>query len=795
MTRRAAGRADGRPRALAAAGTTPAGTAPGRAVRRGATRALLLGGLVAACAGLLSPATAVAAPGPEGAVTTAADDRPLQITLGRLEPRTVTPGAVIEVGGTLRNDGAEPVTGLSVRVQRGEVLTTRAALADDVAAPGDASAVAAPFRDLGLTLAPGESQPFTYTTTAEELQLSADGVYPVLLNVNGTRGDQVTERVGELATHLVVRAAPVAPTSVAWLWPITDRPHRDATGAFTDDELAAEVAEGGRLDRALRVLEQLPRLPGDTGAAVPVTLAVDPALLEELSVMAAGSYTAGGEAGTGTADAADALERLTRLAVDHPVVALPYADVDADALLATDRAVVLTRSLPGTDAGTARQPVAGDGTAVPMTTDAPGPADPGTDPAGGAGAQVVRDVLGVQPRTDLAWPAGGAVRADTLDTLQAGGVGTVVLGEEALTGGSALVGADGGPAGTHTTVPAAAGEVTALVADGRLAADVADAAMGTAASGRLAEQGYLAELGALSSQLAAAGGTGQTVLVVPPRRVDPDPATVAAMMADTAGQPWLAAVPVGALDGTPVAAAGALDPLAVTPSPLPAAGMAEIAATSRIRDDFAGAVVGDPDAVLAGYDAAIARAASVHWRSDPPGFDASVTALRETVARLRDQVTLLAPVDGTYSLASSDAPLVLTVQNDLPFAVQVRVDLRTRDNVGLTTDDIGVTTLEPGSRTPLQVPAHVRQSGGFAVTAGLTTPTGGALGETVQIQVKSTAYGSITLAITIGAAALLGLLFLRRAVRFVLDRRRGRTEDDGPPLDDPTALPPARSPV
>jgi len=229
-------------------------------------------------------------------------------------------------------------------------------------------------------------------------------------------------------------------------------------------------------------------------------------------------------------------------------------------------------------------------------------------------------------------------------------------------------------------------------------------------------------------------------------------------------------------------------------SGLPAEGMADISASSAVRDDFAAAVVGDPDTALAGIDAAIARAASAEWRADPDGFLASTSSLQDGVSRLRNSVTLLSPVDGTYSLGSSDAPLVLTVQNDLPFAVHVRLGLHARDNVGLTTDDIGIVTLQPSSRTTLQVPTHVQQSGGFAVTAQLTTPGGGPLGAAVQMQVKSTAYGPITLGITVGAAALLGLLFLRRAVRFVLKRRRGET-DEPPVLDGVSAVPPTRSPV
>jgi len=48
----------------------------------------------------------------------------------------------------------------------------------------------------------------------------------------------------------------------------------------------------------------------------------------------------------------------------------------------------------------------------------------------------------------------------------------------------------------------------------------------------------------------------------------------------------------------------------------------------------------------------------------------------------------------------------------------------------------------------------------------------------------------VTLAITLGAGALLGLLFLRRLVRFLLARRRPAVE---PP--EPITVPPVRSPV
>jgi hypothetical protein len=121
--------------------------------------------------------------------------------------------------------------------------------------------------------------------------------------------------------------------------------------------------------------------------------------------------------------------------------------------------------------------------------------------------------------------------------------------------------------------------------------------------------------------------------------------------------------------------------------------------------------------------------------------------------------------------------------------------VQVRGNRGLSIGDIGPQTLTPGERTTLQVPTEVQQSGGFAVSATLTTPGGGPLGDRIDLQVKSTAYGPISLIITIGAAALLGVLFLRRLVLFVLRRRRAAGAGPGVPDDAGLGRPPTRSPV
>jgi hypothetical protein len=733
-------------------------------------------------------------------------DRPVRIDVGRFEPRAITPGATVTVTGTLTNTGRSTITDLSVRLQRGQVLTTRAELAAVGRDPDPATTVLAPFQGVPGELPPGGKLDFGYTMGSEQLRLDRNGVYPVLLNLNGTVDGDQQRRVGELPTFLVQQpVVPAARTAVAWLWPLVERTHRGPSGGFLDDGLSDAVSSGGRLDRALAVIE---RLPGSTGAGssqvVPtlaVALAIDPALVEELSMMAAGPYAVDGveNAGRGTEAAVAFLERLTAVAAVHPVVALPYGDVDTDSLSAAGLSDVVLRSLPGTPEGTARDPFpAGDPNGADPTfppADGTGTVPPATggDDDTAAGAQILAGALDVEPRTDLAWAAEDTVRPETLSTLQAGGVDRVVLGSGGLTDGETAVGLSGSRAAAHTTVTTAAGPVDALVADPTLSAIVGSAEQ-SAGGARMAEQRYLAELAVLSLQ--APAGTEQTVLVAPPRTVEAGPEGAGAMMADTAALPWLrpsstdelfagSAVPAG--DLLPAGGASGLDP----------AGMVDVVESVAIRDDLAEAVVGDADTALEAYDAAIARATSVAWRGDAEAFRGAADAVHSTMERLRHRVTLLAPADGTYSLGSSDAPLVLTVRNDLPVAVQVLLQVETRGGRGLSISDIGTQTLAPGQRTTLQVPTQVRQSGGFAVSAQLTTPGGRPLGDRIQLQVKSTAYGSISLLITIGAALLLGLLFLRRLVNFVLRRRRAATAtaDEGVPEGAAGAQPPNRSPV
>jgi hypothetical protein len=296
----------------------------------------------------------------------------VRIDVARFEPRTVTPGAVVTVAGTLTNTGTSTITDLVVRLQRGEVRASRAELAATDRDVDPATTVEPAFQEVPGTLAPGGDIEFSYEVPSADLEMTQDGVYPVLLNLNGAVDGGKQQRVGQLSTFVVQQPVePRARTAVAWLWPLVEIPHRSASGGFRNDELADSIASGGRLDQAVAVLERLPGTVAPGGGepvpAMPVTLAVDPALVEELTIMAAGPYAVDGVegAGRGTEAAARFLERLRALADVHDVVALSYGDVDADALVAAGLTDVLVRSLPVT----AGAPDPGDGATPPA--DAP----------------------------------------------------------------------------------------------------------------------------------------------------------------------------------------------------------------------------------------------------------------------------------------------------------------------------------------------------------------------------------------------------------------------------------------
>src|SRR5262249_5963461 len=125
---------------------------------------------------------------------------------------------------------------------------------------------------------------------------------------------------------------------------------------------------------------------------------------------------------------------------------------------------------------------------------------------------------------------------------------------------------------------------------------------------------------------------------------------------------------------------------------------------------------------------------------------------------------------------ASDAPLLITVSNELPVGVQVSLSLS--ETAGLRAGAVGLQLVPARSTRQLVIPAKVSRAGQFSVDASLSTPADIPLGEPSTLQRRYPAFGRVTVALTPGAAALLVLLVARRIVSRVRRRAR-RTQEAG----------------
>ncbi|HKQ41231.1 MAG TPA: hypothetical protein VJT79_02035, partial [Pseudonocardia sp.] len=104
----------------------------------------------------------------------------LRLVLTEMNPRVVTADgpATLTISGTLVNDGPGLVTGLQVRVQRGNPLTTEAQLRDALDGDAPTDSAVSPFEDLTAELGPGARLPLRLSVPlrGSGLALGATGV-------------------------------------------------------------------------------------------------------------------------------------------------------------------------------------------------------------------------------------------------------------------------------------------------------------------------------------------------------------------------------------------------------------------------------------------------------------------------------------------------------------------------------------------------------------------------------------------------------------------------------------------
>lgn len=727
----------------------------------------------------------------------------LTLRIDRVSPDTVTTttGSIVTVTGTVRNVGDRPVRDVVVRLEHAPAVTGSAGLRTNLSGNLDQYAAVGPFITLSTELQRGQQVPFTLTyplrgTGEPSLQIDEPGVYPLLVNVNGTPDYGAPARLDDARFLLPVLGVPPDPATgdaegvsavvppdtsrpvgMTVLWPLADRPRLAAgiPGGTTpvrllDDDLATSLAPGGRLDTLLSAADfaTSPQVDQDGAMTGALCLALDPDLLITVNAMTGGyvvsddpngGLNAATRPGTGQEAAVDWLGRLKTLAQRMCVTPTVYAQADLDAL----------------------QRVGDTGLSVVATRGA---------------ADIVDQILGVR-----------SVRGATL-------IGDGPLTAPAVT----LLGAQG-PTVAVAAAPLSAGDTGAAdLAPRRNSLDVVTAPFDPGLAAALAGLGaapvtpsYLDQdlriplqhdsraarlqnaIGALLWRGLAPDSEPRTQITMPPLTWDlaPDEAQrVLTSVATAIGAGLAYPRPLRAV----IAETPRTAPAVPVPAPEPAAGArfddgvtSGIAAVTGRLWGLTSALTVDQRTGLTGtqYTAPLRedmlRALSQSVPADTRNAAAQqrLSTVSRTVADLFGAVTVVNP-GGSYTLATERSPLPLALRNDLPVPIRVRLHISAPP--GMTVTDPGEIELPPGF-LPLRVPIEVHFTQRFAVDVNLSTVDGLPLGDPVRLSVHSNAYGKVLFFITLTGGAILALLVGRRLWH------RFRGEPDRADLIPPTRRP------
>jgi hypothetical protein len=702
-----------------------------------ATAALLAGAM------LPGMAQAAAQPPPEQSMTVRVVD------MAPTTPTYTTTPAPLTIVVELTNTSGAPLYDVSLDVERDVPVTRQAQLEQLMSQPaqsGDAGSLSPlPPAKVAAAIESHQTVRVSYHTTTSQVndgkgiclcQSEGGGIYPV--NFTALAASEPSGETGEVGfgqTYLPSFRDTPKPVQVSWVWPLIDRPHRLLDGStFVDDGLAASIRPGGRLDRALTVVQQV-------ATRVHLTLVIDPELIDELAVMSDHyQVDQGGKVftGTGTEAARSWLTRLRSVILSTEVSLTPYADPDIDAV---------------TRAGLSW-----------------------SDNFGSQQLTRVQGALGFPAASDIAWPAGETITSAALRQLVSRGTSEVVLNDSTLSAARSL-----------TPRPDALAPLPAQFGVPGSVAAVTDHIVQSFAGPILTRhQDSTATLPQLVSDLAVRASEqpdrSHYVVVTAGRYVDASPIVAARTILATARTAWSTSLTLGQAASTvqPVDHGSLVEP--GTGAELAPTVLASAARASNFVRSFSSALTASDAATLLGtMPAAIQRTESSAWRVNRLRGASFSAALTRQIDKWQSGVYIVRPSNGTYTLASNDSPLFVTVVNTLPVQVDVRVSIATVNGVaGFSTDNVRVQRIPSGARSSLKIQAHVQRAGRFQVDASLLAPDGSTLGRPVRLNIHCTALGAVGVIITAVAGGVLVLALAWRVIRRMRDRPHGPTIDESP---------------
>lgn len=671
---------------------------------------------------------------PVSAAEKASPSRTVDVSLDTFTPTTPVEGDTLTISGTVTNEGKETVNGAQVDLRVGSRMNSRGEI-EAVAkrtgfAPGnDGAALGGPYSIKIPKLAAGISKDFSLSVPVEKLGLDDDGVYQLGVSLSGrTAGTSYDQVLGIERTFLPWQPeATEKKTQVTYLWPLISSTHLSAetgsddqqTPVFEDDELATELAPGGRLERLVAL-----------GAELPVTWVVDPDLLATVDAMTRNYQVKDGNervAGKNQAIAKQWLNSLDKAVQGDKVVALPYADPDLASL--AHRGKDVSGSLSH------------------------------LQPATEVAESTVETILHVKPSVDFAWPVDGAVDPSIIDIATSAGADKVIARNDSIR--------DELPYTPNAARPIGGG-TTAVVADASLSTAF-QGDMTRAGDSTLAVQQFLAHTLAVTQQQP---GKLRSIVVAPQRMPTAAQAqsmatAVRALSAQRWSQPsdLLAAAAAKPDDRATTKIPGARKyPAKLRKQELPVRAFQDMKTTQDTLDNFK-VILTMASRVVTPFGNAINREMSTSWR----GRAEPATAYRQSVqVHLQDLTTEVQLIEKSdLTLSGRSATIPVTVQNQLLQDVEHLVlrltstkPTRLKLNGDSAVAELPV-KIAGGHSQSVKFTASANANGPVPMTAQLYTEDGRPYGKPMTFTVKVSEITPTVMLVIAGGFLLLALAGIR----------------------------------
>ncbi|PSK95505.1 glycosyl hydrolase family 57 [Murinocardiopsis flavida] len=699
------------------------------------------------------------------------------LVIDDITPESVDSKSTVRVTGRITNTTDKAVKDITVRMRYSAApLAGRAQVRAHAAGDRNTPPATGPDTTVAGPIEPGESAEYELKADAKDLGFDTYGVYPMTIEADRPSG----KALGSQDSFLPYKGGGKAdPVKVSWVWPLMDQPQRADDDTFLGNELDEEVGPEGRLGRLLSIGGQTghlslqtpePSPPDETPASpaspspsespqksadasdddgdptakssveppeedrVPVTWAVDPALLEDIERISDSGYRAVADSGAestapatkkyaASSNARMWLRQAKGIIGDEPLIATPYADPDLAALL--------------------REGLEDDAEASIEL-----------------GRQAVEETLGRTADPTVAWPSGGVMNDATHEFLHDNGAERYLLSDAAMPPERWLGHTPTAQAPIPESDESAAS--SAVVADSGLTSILGQSSWGPGEAA-LAKQRFAAETMMITAERP---GEERTIVLAPPRDWDPSPELADELLKATESLPWIEPV---ALDDIKGAGKGGDQRRSLTYPEKTARSELGGGYLDQVKD-----VRGDIrlfNSVLTDHSdpfrRSVLRMESAAWRGDTPKAEQVRTIVADAVSGAKGKVRIM-PGE-PYQLLGESGKLPIVVANDLTeHPVRVRLSIRSENAARLEVGDLGTAEMDiaPTRKTTVYVPIESHVNGRTVLHAQVQNQEGEPLNvHEVTTPVTTSGTGTTALYITYAAAGVLLIALLPRVLR------------------------------